>query len=106
MIPLVSLFYCMTLIYFSYSTISYKFVLVYMGDLFMRSSLVHHLDAHVLDEQGLSIQLTSGLYMFLVFVHKLEARVRREHDPLILLNRHRKAQIRLCALVRSHVRVA
>jgi hypothetical protein len=67
-----------------------------MGDLFMCSSLIHHLEASVLDEQGLSIQLTSDLYMFLVFVHKLEARVLREHDLLILLNRHRKAQIRLC----------
>jgi hypothetical protein len=64
--------------------------------LFMCSSLVHHLEAHVLDEQGLSIQLTNDLLMFLVFVHKLEARVLREHDPLILLNRHRKAQICLC----------
>jgi hypothetical protein len=67
-----------------------------MGNLFMCSSLVHYLGAPVLDEQGLSIQLTSDLYMFLVFVHKLEARVHHEHDPLILLNRHRKAQICLC----------
>jgi hypothetical protein len=37
------------------SAISYKVVLVNMGDLFMRSSLVHHLEAHVLDEQGLLI---------------------------------------------------
>jgi hypothetical protein len=77
MSPLVSLFYYMTLIYFSYPAISYKFVLVYMGDLFMCSSLVHHLEAPVLDELGLSIQLTSELYMFLVFVHKLEAHVHR-----------------------------
>jgi hypothetical protein len=34
--------------------------------------------------------------MFSVFVHKLEARVLRKHDPLIFLNRHRKAQIHLC----------
>jgi hypothetical protein len=73
MSPLVSLFCCMTLIYFSYSTISYKVVLVHMGDLFMCSSLIHHLEAPVLDEQGLSIQLTSDLYMFSVFVHKFEA---------------------------------
>jgi hypothetical protein len=86
----------MTLIYFNYSTISYKVVLVYMGDLFVCSSLVHHLEAHVLDEQGLSIQLTTDLFMFSVFVHKLEAHVFCEHDPLILLNRHRKVQIRLC----------
>jgi hypothetical protein len=55
MSSLVSLFYCMTLIYFSYSAISYKVVLVYMGDSFMCSSLVHHLEAHVPDEQGLLI---------------------------------------------------
>jgi hypothetical protein len=64
----VSLFYCMTLIYLSYLAISYKVVLVYMGDLFMCSSLVHHLETPVLDEQGLLIQLMSDLYMFLVFV--------------------------------------
>jgi hypothetical protein len=87
----------MTLIYFSYSAISYKVVLVCMGYFFMCSPLVNHLEAPVLDEQGLLIQLTSDLYMFSVFVHKLEARVHNEHDPLILLNRHRKAQILLCA---------
>jgi hypothetical protein len=90
MSPLVSLFYCMTLIYFSYSAISYKVVLVYMGDLFICSSLVHHLEALVLDKQGLSIQLMSDLYMLWVFVH-------HEHDPLIICNRHRKTQIPLCA---------
>jgi hypothetical protein len=75
MSSLVSLFLRMTLLYFSYITISYNVVLVYMGDLFMCYSLVHHLEAHVLEEQGLSIQLTSDLLMFSVFVHKLEARV-------------------------------
>jgi hypothetical protein len=55
MSSLVSLFYCMTLICFSYSAISYKVVLAYMSDLFMCSSLVHHLEAPVLDERGLSI---------------------------------------------------
>jgi hypothetical protein len=59
----------------------------------MCSSLVHHLEAHILDEQGFSIQLTTDFLMFSVFVHKLEAHVLREHDPLILLNRHKKAQI-------------
>jgi hypothetical protein len=54
----------MTLIYFSYSAISYKVVLVYMGDLFMCSSLVHHLEAPVLNEQGLSIQLMSDYTCF------------------------------------------
>jgi hypothetical protein len=87
----------MTLVYFSYSAISYKIRLVYMGDLFMCSSLVHHLEAPVLDEQGLSIQLMSDLYMLSVFVHKLEAHVHHEHNPLIFLNRHRKTQIHLCA---------
>ena len=83
MSSLVSYFICMTLIYFSYSAISYKVVLVYMGDLFMCSSHVHHLEAPVLDEQGLSIHLTGDFHMFPVFVHKLEAHVLREHDPLI-----------------------
>jgi hypothetical protein len=88
MSSLVSLFYFMTLIYFSYSVISYKVVLAYIGDSFMCSSFVHHLEASVLDEQGLLIHLTNDLLMSLVFVHKLEARVLHEHDPLILLNRH------------------
>ena len=96
MSSLVSYFICMTLIYFNYSAISYKVVLVYMGDLFMCSSPVHHLEAPVLDEQGLSIHLTGDFHRFSVFVHKLEARVLHEHDPLIQLNRHRKTQIRLC----------
>jgi hypothetical protein len=52
---LLSLFLCMTLLYFSYVTILYKVVLVYISGLFMCSSPVHHLQAHVLDEQGLSI---------------------------------------------------
>jgi hypothetical protein len=55
MSSLVSLFLCMTLLYFSYITISYKGVLVYMGDLFMYSSFVHHLEPYVPDEQALSI---------------------------------------------------
>ena len=96
MSSLVYYFICMTLIYFSYSAISYKVVLVCMSDLFMCSSPVHHLEALVLDEQGLSIHLTGDIHMFLVFVHKLGARVLREHDPLIQLNRHRKTRIRLC----------
>jgi hypothetical protein len=75
MSSLVSLFYCMTLIYFSYSTISYKVVLAYMGDLFMCSSFIHHLEALILDEQGLLIPLTNDLLMSSVFVHKLEAHV-------------------------------
>jgi hypothetical protein len=95
MSSLVSLFYCMTLINFSYSAISYKVVLAYMSDLFMCSSFVHHLEAPVLDEQGLSIHLMNDLLMSSLFVHKLEARVLHEHDPLILLNRHSRTQIRL-----------
>jgi hypothetical protein len=62
----------MTLIYFSYSAISYKVVLACIGDLFMCSSSVHHLEGHVLDEQDLSIQLMDDLFMFSLFVHKLE----------------------------------
>ena len=62
-----------------------------MSDLFMCSSPVHHLEAPVLDEKGLSIHLMGDFQMFPVFVRKLEARVLREHDPLIQLNRHRKA---------------
>jgi hypothetical protein len=83
----------MTLICFSYSTISYKVVLAYMGDLFMCSSFVHHLEDPVLDEQGLSIHLTNDLLMSVAFVCKLEARVLHEHDPLILLNRHSGTRI-------------
>jgi hypothetical protein len=97
MSSLVSLFYYVTLIYFSYSAISYKVVLAYMGDLFMCSSFVHHLEVSILDEQGLSIHLMNDLLMSLVFVHKLEARVLHEHKPLILLNRHSRMRIRLYA---------
>jgi hypothetical protein len=95
MSSLVSLFYCTTLVYFSYITISYKVVLSCMGDLFMCSPLVHHLEDPVLDEQGLSIQLMDDLLMFLLFVHKLEARVLHEHDHLILWNRRNRTRIRL-----------
>jgi hypothetical protein len=88
MSSLVSLFYCMILIYFSYTTISYKVVLACMSDLFMCSSFVHQLEVPVLDEQSLLIQLTNDLHMLLLFVHQLEAHVLCEHDPLILLNRY------------------
>jgi hypothetical protein len=66
-----------------------------MGDLFMCSSFVHHLEAPVLDEQGLLIQLMDDLLMFPLFVHKLEVRVLREQDPLILWNRRSRTRIRL-----------
>jgi hypothetical protein len=88
MSSLISLFHYMTLFNFSYSSISYKVVLAYMGDLFMCSSFIHHLEAPILDEQDHSIHLTNDLLMSLVFVHKLVARVFHKHDPLILLNRH------------------
>jgi hypothetical protein len=55
MSSLVSLFYYMILIYINYSAVSYKVVLACMSDLFMCSSIIHHLGAPVLDEQGLSI---------------------------------------------------
>jgi hypothetical protein len=45
MSSLVSLFLCMTLIYFSYSTISYKVMVVDVIDMFLSSSFVHHLEA-------------------------------------------------------------
>ena len=47
---LVFIFLCMTLIYFSYSAISYKVVLACMNDMFLSSSFVHHLEARVLHE--------------------------------------------------------
>jgi hypothetical protein len=90
MSSLVSLFYCMILIYFSYTTISYKVVLACMSDLFMCSSFVHHLEAPGLDGQILLIQLMDDLLMFLLFVHQLEAHVLHEHDPLILLKRNNR----------------
>jgi hypothetical protein len=83
----------MTLISFSYSTISYKVVLAYMGDSFMCSLFIHHLEAPVLDEQCFSIHLTDDLLTSSLFVYKLEAHVLHEHDPLILLNRHSRTRI-------------
>jgi hypothetical protein len=68
-----------------------------MSDLFMCSSFLHHLEAPVLDEQDLSIHLTNDLLMSSVFVHNLEVRVFHEHNPLILLNRHSRIRIHLCA---------
>jgi hypothetical protein len=65
---LVSLFLCMTLIYFSYSAISYKVVLSFMSDMLLSSSSIHN----------------------------LEARVLHEHDPLILWLRLISSRIRLC----------
>ena len=95
MSSLVSLFLCMALIYFIYSSISYKVVLVYMGDMFLCSSHVHHLKACVLDEHDLSIQLMGDSNMFSMFIHSLEARVLHEHDPLIVWYRRRKSRIHL-----------
>jgi hypothetical protein len=46
----------------------------------MCSSFVHRLEAHILDEQGLLIQLTNDSLMFSLLVHKLGARVLHEHD--------------------------
>ena len=86
----------MTLIYFSYSAISYKVMVDHMFDMLLSSSSVHHLEACVLHEHYLLIHLKGDKLLPYVFVHKLEACVHHEHDPLILLNRHRKAQIHLC----------
>jgi hypothetical protein len=68
-----------------------------MGDLFMCSSFVHHLEAPILDEQGLSIHLTNDSLMSSVFVQKLEAHFLHEHDPLIQLNGHSRTRILLYA---------
>jgi hypothetical protein len=77
------------LIYFTYLSISYKVVLACSNDMFVCSLSVHHLEACVLDEHNLSIQLIGDLNMFSMFVHKLEARVLHKHDPLILWYRRR-----------------
>jgi hypothetical protein len=52
---LIFIFLCVTLIYFSYSTISYKVMLVCMYDMFLNSSCVHHLEARVRHEHDPSI---------------------------------------------------
>jgi hypothetical protein len=66
----VSLFLGMTLIYFIYISISYKVVLACLSDMFMCSSFVHQLEACVLDEHNLLIQLICDLSMCSLFVHK------------------------------------
>jgi hypothetical protein len=63
----------MTLIYFSYSAISYKVVLACISYIFMCCSPALELEACVLDECDLSIQLIGGLNMSSMFVHQLEA---------------------------------
>ena len=92
---LIFIFLCMTLIYFSYSAISYNVVLACISDMFLSSSSVHHLEAHVHHEHDHLIQLTDDFLMHLAFVHKLEAHVLREHDPLILWYRRRSFHIHL-----------
>ena len=84
----------MTLINFSYSAISYKVMVDHMIDMFLSSSLVHHLEACVLREHYLLRHLKDDKLRPYVFVHKLEARVLHEHDPLILLTRHKRVRIR------------
>ena len=93
MSSLLSLFLCMTLIYFSYSAISYKVMVDHILDMFLSSSSVHHLEARVLHEHYLLIHLKGDKLLPYVFVHKLEARVLHEHDPLILLIRHKRVHI-------------
>ena len=90
MSSLLSLFHCMTLIYFSYSAISYKVMVDRILDVFLSSSSVHHLEACVLREHYLSIQLKDDLLIPYVFVHKIEARVLHKHD---LLTRHKRVRI-------------
>ena len=93
MSSILSLFHCMTLIYFNYSDISYKVMVDHMLDMFLSSSFVHHLEACVLHEHYLLIHLKDDKLLPYVFVHKLEARVLHEHDPLILLIRHKRVHI-------------
>jgi hypothetical protein len=83
----------MTLIYFSYSAISYKVMVDHILDMFLSSSSVHHLEASVLREHYLLIHLMDDKLLPYVFVHKLEARVLHEHDPLILLIKHKRVHI-------------
>ena len=83
----------MTLIYFSYSAISYKVMVDHILDMFLSSSSVHHLEACVLREHYLLIHLKDDKLIPYVFVHKLEACVPHEHDPLILLIRHKRVHI-------------
>jgi hypothetical protein len=90
---LVFIFLCMTLIYFSYSSISYKVVLAFIGDMFLSSPFVHHLEARVHNEHTPLILLTGDIIMFSAFDHKLEAHVLREHDPSILWYRRRSSGI-------------
>ena len=84
----------MTLIYFSYSAISYKVMVDHMLDMFLSLSSLHHLEACVLHEHYLLIHLKGDKLIIYVFVHKLKARVLHEHDPLILLTRHKRVCIR------------
>ena len=62
-------------------------------DVFLSSSSVHHLEACVLREHYLLIHLKDDILLPYVFVHKLEARGLHEHDPLILLIRHKRVHI-------------
>ena len=84
----------MTLLYFSYSAISYKVMVDHILDMFLSSFSVHYLEARVLREHYLLIHLKDDKLIPYVFVHKLEARVLHKHDPLILLTRHKRVHIR------------
>jgi hypothetical protein len=69
MSALVSLFLCMTLIYFHYSAISCKVVLSCIGDTFLCSSSIHHLEARVfvnttLGSCGISIESHVSVCLF------------------------------------------
>jgi hypothetical protein len=96
MSSIVPLFLCMTLIYFTYLSISYKVVLACLNDMFMCSSSVHHV-FRVLDEYNLLTHLIGHLSTCSVFVYNLEAHVLYEHVPLILWYKRWKSRIRLCA---------
>jgi hypothetical protein len=61
--------------------------------MFLSSSPIHHLEAHVLHEHYLLIHLKGDKLLPYVFVHKLEAHVLHKHNPLILLIRHKRVHI-------------
>jgi hypothetical protein len=68
-----------------------------IGDIFLSLSSVYHLEARVRREHDPLIQLIDDHTMCSSFVHKLEAHVLREHDPSIVGYRSRKIHIRLYA---------
>jgi hypothetical protein len=69
---IVLLFHYMTLLYFNYLAISYKVVLVCVGDMLLSSSSVRHLEARVRHEHNPLIHLIDHYTMCSLFVHKVK----------------------------------